>query len=206
MKSLFKNIFAIALVCLFASACSSDGDFPGSEEQAMSGKKDTKVGTRATTMPYYVILDIFTQRWGMDDYYTFLITEAYDCAEGETDPFPFYYYDDDPSQPRTVADCSQILLLQGDSKVEFDDRGFRSCVPYQYDVENGIGYHHTMQIGERIAVWASKESYTNEDLSLHGNDEEYFAKVSKSFKLCYITELKPHTYITYCMWEPGWNG
>ncbi|MBP3510780.1 MAG: hypothetical protein J6K19_01905 [Prevotella sp.] len=202
MKRIITNLFTFVFVVMFASACSSDDDFVNSE--SMQSDKDSVLTTRAVSYPYYLQFDIFTDR-GWEDYYTFLVSNADNYAIGDTDPFPFYYYDDDITQPRTVADYSQIHLYDGDSRIEFDDRGLGSSFPYYYDIENGVGYHNVVKIGERVAIWASKERYTFEDLRAHAGDEEYFAKVSESFELYYITELKPHTYIYYGFWEPEWQ-
>ncbi len=199
MKRIIINLFAFAIVAMFASACSSDDDI------ISTGGNDTEVTTRAVYYPYHFQLDIFTDRWGVN-YYTFLVTEAKGYAISDRDPFPFYYYDDDITQPRTVADYSQYNLLDGGARIDFGESGLYPSVPYDYDVENGIGKFHLVKIGEKVAIWASKEKYTNEDLRLHDGDEEYFAKVSESFELCYITELKPYTTITFGGLEPDWYG
>lgn len=204
MKRIITNLFTFALVIMFASACNSDDEFV-SDNNVMQEDKSAELTTRAPYYPNSLQFDIFTDRCG-ENYYTFLVTEAVNCALSETDPFPFYYYDDDISQPRTFADYSQISLYDGGSRIEFGESGFLSSVPYYYDMENGIGHHYVLKLGDKIAIWASKEKYTIDDLKLHDGDEEYFARVSESFELCYITVLKRYTTITYGMWEPEWQG
>ncbi len=198
MKRIITNLFAFAIVAMFASACSSDDDI------ISTGGNDTEVTTRAVSYPYVLELDIFN-RWGTK-YYTFLVTNADNYVISDRYPFPFYYYDDDITQPRTIADYTQYDLYDEWGRIEFGDNGIRSSVPYYYDIENGIGYYYDIKIGERVAIWASKEKYTLDDLRLHDGDEGYFERVSESFELCYITVLKPHTTITYGMWEPEWQG
>lgn len=153
---------------------------------------------------FFLEFDIYTEAYGDEKYYTLLIMNANALAIYDRDPF--LYYRDDNDKPVIIAESFLYQLYQGTSKIWFDERGLTTSVPDSYDMENDIVVYGNVKIGEKVAVFASKEKYTNEDLKVHEGDSKYFEKVSESFECCYITTLKTHTTIGYGMWSPDWFG
>lgn len=162
---------------------------------------DGVVASRNRTT-YSLSFDIF-HNWG-EKYYTFIVTKADGYCIGDKDPFPFYY--DDDNMPHIVTDYTQYEICGGNAVFEFYDSGLRSFVPCYYDEVNGIGYYDQLKVGDKIAIWASKDKYTNEDLYLHAYDENYYNKLALSFECCYITTLKKSTIINYGMYDASWGG
>lgn len=190
------------LVSLFFS-CADD------ETDVMMGKTESSraeingAATRSATDKYSFEFDVFPT-FIMDNYHTFLVAKVPGNALHDRDPFCFMY--DDNDNIVYAADYSQYNLLGVSGKIFFGDDGFLDSFPYDYDFENGIGKHNVIKVGDTVAIFASKERYTNEDLKAHDGDSDYFSKVSESFECYYITTVKPHTTIVYGMYDCDWCG
>ena len=183
MKKYFFLLFVIGL--LFS--CDSEySDICGNFDTSV--KDSAFVVTRSTSveMPNYLFLDIYG-----DKYKTFIIQDVRNDVVGDSDPFPYI----DDGVPTNCADYSLIDLSDGLRHFYFDDSGLFPTI-YRFNPYIGPTIDK-IQLGEKVAIWASEEEYTNEDLKAHDGDVEYFTKVGESFTCCYITTLRPHMVIVF---------
>lgn len=200
-----KNVIPFLLLILcFVISCSTDGydDMVTSRSEIGLDRCDS-IGTRSATGKYSLQFDIY-HTGIMDNYHTFLVAKSPQCVIGDRDPFCFTY--DDNQNIVYAADYSQYNLFNETTKIWFGEDGMLESFPYDYDFENGIGKHNMIKVGDQIAIFASKERYTNEDLKAHDGDSDYFAKVSESFECYYVTTLQAHTIIIYGMFDCDWCG
>ena len=204
-----KHFLFLLSIVFFYSSCNDIDYYESIEERSddmvyADALICDSVLSRSSMYPYFLEFDIYTEAYGDEKYYTFLVLNAQECALYDRDPF--LYDKDDNDEPVVIADPILYTLYHGSSKVWFDERGLTMSVAESYDVENDIVVYSDANIGDRIAIFASKEKYTNEDLIAHSGDISYFNKVSESFECYYITTLKSHTTIGYGMWSPDWWG
>lgn len=200
MKKIF--LFYILLGSLFISCTADDSDFMIDKPGASCAESNC-VPTRSSIGKYCFEFDVFPT-FIMDNYHTFLVAKVPRYALYDRDPFYFMY--DDNENIVYAADYSQYNLFGVSGKIFYGDDGFIESFPYDYDFENGIGKHEVIKVGDTVAIFASKEKYTNEDLRAHDGDSDYFSKVSESFECYYITTVKPRTTIVYGMYDCDWCG
>ncbi len=203
-----RYFILILTVCFFSSCNDANYDdcmmISNSDIDYDSKSECDSVISQSFAYPYCLEFDIFTEAYGDEKYYTFLVLNARGYAIYDVDPF--LYYRDDNDNPVVVAEPILYQLYQGSSKIWFDERGLTTSVAESYDMENDIVVYDNVKVGDQIAIFASKEKYTDEDLRTHSGDINYFTKVSESFKCYYITTLKNRTTIGYGMWSPDWWG
>ncbi len=208
MKNIFSYIF-ILLIGGLAVSCDNGDEMYGTDteknQKLAASNSSTAKGAKtraATGNDYYLEFDIY-DNYG-EKFQTFIISEADGRAFGDRNPFPFY--EDDERNLITVSDYSQYdAICDGKTRIHFDERGLRSSVAYRYDNENGIGYHYTMNVGDKIAIWASKEKYTFNDLRDHDGDDAYFENVSRTFQCYCIATLGEKTLIRYGKYDDKWE-
>lgn len=202
MKNIF--IYLAMIVCLLSSCSTEDYNYNDviSLNSTELKERDSTL-TRSSYNKYSFQFDVYPIGGDIDHYHSFLVVKASGIALFDHDPFFFTYDDGDIVY---AADHSQYYLFNETDKIFFGDDGFLSSYPYDYDFDNGIGKHDVIKVGDRVAIFASKERYTNEDLRTHDGDSDYFSKVSESFECYYFTTVQNHTIIIYGRYGEGWCG
>lgn len=178
-------IYLCILFALFSCDSDTDALLSVDDDKCINGE------TRGGNLPYFVDFDIYG-----DKYKTFIVTSANNnggVVVGDRGPFPFYL---DGHTAVILADYSYIDLITPLTNLYFDDRGLWPSV-YTYDYTLSMYVCRPIPIGEKIAIWASEEEYTNADLRAHDGDEEYFSKACDTFVCCYITTLRKNMVIVY---------
>ena len=181
---LFCLLFAFSLF-----SCSAD-------DEALLGSQ-AQSATRAANaqQTHYLMLEV------EDDYKTFLISGADYCVVGDRDSFPFYT--DSNYVNHIIADYSYIDIFPQSRVLRYTVDWLVSTVARYNELTKRMEYDYFYE-GDKIAVWASKEVYSNEDLKKHEGDAAFYEKVSLSFTCCFITTFQKNLII-YCAGGRWWT-